>query len=176
MTENFKTEAIVPNAISIQWLWTSSDGDVHLCTGDHTIPDDPCTFLVWTLCERDVPANMSYLAREEATCQECRALVSAGRSNMIVCDICKSGSNLQPKNNSMCYPCQIRLLECNCRLAEYERDKAIALLRKWLKVSSTTKQKSDVLHVNWEDCENLNCGNIKCDTLRILQRTQMIEN
>lgn len=51
------------------------DGKVtHACEGDRMVPFDPGTFLVWTKCGRDVPANQGYVGvHSTATCPECTA-------------------------------------------------------------------------------------------------------
>lgn len=54
------------------------DGKVlHACEGDRMVPFDHGTFLVWTLCQRDVPANAAFVKNGEAvTCQTCAARMS----------------------------------------------------------------------------------------------------
>lgn len=49
-------------------LW--NDGTrVHACEGDRMVDQDRGTFLVWTLCERDVPANKGHVGQHsDATC------------------------------------------------------------------------------------------------------------
>lgn len=58
------------------------DGEiVHACQGERMHTHDPSTFLVWTLCGKDVPAGQAqvikggfggFIAAEEITCATCR--------------------------------------------------------------------------------------------------------
>ena len=60
--------------------WREGD-TVHACEGNTMHPRDPGTFLVWTLCGRDVPAGQAqiikdgfggFIAAEAATCPRCQ--------------------------------------------------------------------------------------------------------
>lgn len=56
-------------------LW--NDGThVHACEGARMVPFDPDTFLVWTYCSRDVPANAATRGGPAVavTCPKCAAL------------------------------------------------------------------------------------------------------
>jgi hypothetical protein len=54
-------------------LW--NDGQcIHAAEGDRMVDQDKRTFLVWTLCEKDVPANRSHKGdHSDTTCDECLA-------------------------------------------------------------------------------------------------------
>lgn len=51
-------------------VWKDKQGFVHACDGDDVHPG---IRLIWTLCERDVPADAAHLQREEdkITCATC---------------------------------------------------------------------------------------------------------
>lgn len=54
--------------MNIQW----NDGTtVHDCEGARIIPFDPGTFLVWTKCGIDVPANQGVNGTDAVTCKGC---------------------------------------------------------------------------------------------------------
>jgi len=49
-----------------------NDGDtIHACKGARMVPFDAGTFLIWTKCGRDVPANAAFKADISATCGAC---------------------------------------------------------------------------------------------------------
>ena len=52
-------------------LW--DDGkQIHACFGERAAPFDSRTFLVWTKCGKDVPANSGFTNKSESvTCTEC---------------------------------------------------------------------------------------------------------
>ena len=52
-------------------LYESPDGKRHLCEGGQIIVNDPSTYVVWTKCKIDVPANKSFKSDEEVNCSEC---------------------------------------------------------------------------------------------------------
>lgn len=47
------------------------DGVLHGCQGGNGAARDPGTYLVWTGCGIDVPANASFKSREAVTCPAC---------------------------------------------------------------------------------------------------------
>lgn len=47
------------------------DGVLHGCRGGNAAANDPGTYLVWTGCGIDVPANGSFKSRESVTCPAC---------------------------------------------------------------------------------------------------------
>lgn len=49
-------------------LWQSKNGQLHFCEGSEVHPGIK---LIWTLCEKDVPANTTFRSWEGATCMEC---------------------------------------------------------------------------------------------------------
>lgn len=49
-------------------LWTDPRGVTHECSGNMVHPG---IVLFWTLCERDVPADASHVAREGGDCPAC---------------------------------------------------------------------------------------------------------
>jgi len=52
----------------IKW----DDGKViHACESDYMVPNNRDTILVWTKCQRDVPANAGFYSREKVTCPKC---------------------------------------------------------------------------------------------------------
>jgi len=51
-------------------LYQSKDELIHLCEGGEAAPGE---YVVWTLCEIDVPANKSFKSEEMATCPKCKA-------------------------------------------------------------------------------------------------------
>jgi len=56
----------------INHLYQDASKSIHLCTGSRLIDSDPLTYLVWTLCDLDVPSNMSFKSsKEEADCKYC---------------------------------------------------------------------------------------------------------
>jgi len=52
-------------------LYQSPDGVIHKCEGGQIAVGDPSTYVVWTKCNKDVPANKSFKSEEVATCMEC---------------------------------------------------------------------------------------------------------
>jgi len=52
-------------------LYESPDGLIHECEGGHATPDMQ-NYLVWTKCEKDVPANKSFKSDEVVTCPKCK--------------------------------------------------------------------------------------------------------
>ncbi len=51
-------------------LYQSPDGLIHECEGGQ-LANDRCTYVVWTKCEIDVPANCSFKSQESVTCTKC---------------------------------------------------------------------------------------------------------
>jgi hypothetical protein len=51
-------------------LYESGDGMIHSCEGGQ-IANDRSTYVVWTRCGKDVPANMSFRADISPTCKKC---------------------------------------------------------------------------------------------------------
>jgi hypothetical protein len=50
---------------------------IHACEGARIVVSDPGTFVVWTRCEQDVPANAGFRENGEAvTCQKCASVES----------------------------------------------------------------------------------------------------
>ena len=54
-----------------QHLYESNDGKIHACEGARMVVHDPGTYIIWTLCEIDVPPNCSFISTEKITCQDC---------------------------------------------------------------------------------------------------------
>lgn len=53
--------------------WGSPDGKVHAVEGAQIIPNDPSTFLLWTVCgKHDVPAGAGVKSRATVTCEACK--------------------------------------------------------------------------------------------------------
>lgn len=51
-------------------LWTDKSGTTHICEGADVHPG---VRLLWTDCQRDVPANAAHLGGEQdATCLKCK--------------------------------------------------------------------------------------------------------
>lgn len=47
---------------------------VHACEGGYAATEGRSPYLVWTLCDRDVPANQSYKTQDSTiTCRQCKA-------------------------------------------------------------------------------------------------------
>lgn len=46
---------------------------VHACEGDRIVPSDPGTFLVWTVCGKDVPADRGFTGGKAVDCPTCNA-------------------------------------------------------------------------------------------------------
>lgn len=46
-------------------------GVMHACVGARMAERDPGTYLVWTLCQKDVPGGTSFKSRESVTCRDC---------------------------------------------------------------------------------------------------------
>ncbi len=53
-------------------LYKDKNGIIHLCEGSQIHRD---VYLVWSKCEKDVPANKSFESKEVATCEFCLARV-----------------------------------------------------------------------------------------------------
>lgn len=51
-------------------LWRDQDGEVHVCEGSEMHPG---IWLLWTLCQKDVPANAAFHADpgDQVTCEKC---------------------------------------------------------------------------------------------------------
>jgi hypothetical protein len=45
---------------------------IHQCEGAQIVSGNPGTYVVWTLCDKDVPANQSFKSAETPTCPRCR--------------------------------------------------------------------------------------------------------
>ncbi len=54
-------------------LYQDKNQVTHLCDGDRMISNNLDTYLVWTKCGKDVPANKSFKSKETANCQACLA-------------------------------------------------------------------------------------------------------
>jgi len=52
-------------------LYEDKNGVIHSCQGSQMIPCNSDTYLVWTDCEKDVPADKSFKSEEKATCENC---------------------------------------------------------------------------------------------------------
>lgn len=52
-------------------LFQDEGGVFHSCDGDQLVPIDRSTYVVWTKCGRDVPANKSFRSKEYPTCAKC---------------------------------------------------------------------------------------------------------
>lgn len=57
---------------------------LHACRGAQMVPGDRDTYLVWTLCGRDVPVNVGYrvagrdgstVRADEVTCVKCKGVL-----------------------------------------------------------------------------------------------------
>lgn len=59
------------------------DGEgIHLCEGSQVVHGDVNTYLVWTLCKKDVPANLSFRSADvKPTCQKCIAKYADTRAH-----------------------------------------------------------------------------------------------
>lgn len=85
-------------------LYQTKDGLLHLC--DKT-KAHPGIVLVWTKCEKDVPANASFESEEDATCPKCVADSNAksdgeremGRAS--TCTTCGSKTNTYIKGGGL---------------------------------------------------------------------------
>lgn len=54
-------------------LYEDKNGTIHACdSGDFNFYQNPIK-LVWTRCNKDVPANKSFKGGEEVTCAGCKA-------------------------------------------------------------------------------------------------------
>ena len=49
-------------------LYEDQNGLIHLCEGGEVVPNE---YVVWTLCEIDVPANQSFKSKKLPTCPKC---------------------------------------------------------------------------------------------------------
>lgn len=59
---------LVAEQDSMRW----NDGNViHECDGARMVASDPGTYLVWTKCGVDVPANAAFYGVTPVTCKEC---------------------------------------------------------------------------------------------------------
>jgi len=56
-------------------LYKDKSDSIHLCESSQIIPSDRGTYLVWTLCNKDVPANQSFKDKLEPTCAKCKNAV-----------------------------------------------------------------------------------------------------
>lgn len=52
-------------------LYQSPDGVIHECEGNQIVGNDQTTYIVWTKCGIDIPANQSFKSNEQATCKKC---------------------------------------------------------------------------------------------------------
>lgn len=50
--------------------WTDEQGLVHAVTGSDVHPG---VRLLWTLCDRDVPANAAHTGHDAVSCEACHA-------------------------------------------------------------------------------------------------------
>ena len=53
------------------------EGLIHACEGGQ-VANNRSTYVVWTLCEIDVPANQSFKSGEKVTCPKCLEAQSEG--------------------------------------------------------------------------------------------------
>lgn len=53
-------------------LYEDPKGVIHECEASQMIAGNRDTYLVWTKCEHDVPANESFKSDEEPTCDKCK--------------------------------------------------------------------------------------------------------
>lgn len=51
-------------------LYEDKAGIIHACKGSEVHPE---IYLVWTKCEKAVPANKSFKSEETSTCEACNA-------------------------------------------------------------------------------------------------------
>jgi hypothetical protein len=51
-------------------LWTDLCGITHECSGNEVHPG---IVLIWTLCDRDVPANAAHVSEQAGDCEHCLA-------------------------------------------------------------------------------------------------------
>ena len=47
------------------------NGNIHTCDSGRAISHDSGTYLVWTKCGIDVPANQSFKSKEVSNCSNC---------------------------------------------------------------------------------------------------------
>lgn len=52
-------------------LYEDENKVLHECEGERIIPYDRDTYIVWTRCLQDVPADKSFKSEEEPTCGQC---------------------------------------------------------------------------------------------------------
>ena len=52
-------------------LYQDPSGIIHTCKGERAIDYDRDTYLVWTDCLKDVPANKSFRGTDKVTCKKC---------------------------------------------------------------------------------------------------------
>lgn len=52
-------------------LYEDKNGLIHECESGQIMQRDKYTKLVWTKCNKDVPANNSFNSNELATCKNC---------------------------------------------------------------------------------------------------------
>ncbi len=55
-------------------LYEDKAGVIHSCESSQMIPGNKGTVLVWTKCNKDVPANKSFTSREFISCPECKGI------------------------------------------------------------------------------------------------------
>lgn len=58
-------------------LWTDPRGVTHECSGNEVHRG---VVLIWTLCDRDVPANASIVSDQGGDCPSCLAAKQAGEN------------------------------------------------------------------------------------------------
>lgn len=63
------------NDKTIKW---DDSAVIHSCHGERMVPFDQGTFLVWTDCSKDVPANKGFRSDSvSANCSGCSAAIKA---------------------------------------------------------------------------------------------------
>ncbi len=61
----------------VNHLYESKDGIIHACEKAEVHPG---IILVWTLCDKDVPAGKSFKSKEKVTCDACELAINKART------------------------------------------------------------------------------------------------
>jgi hypothetical protein len=72
--DTFRTLPHLGTEMPIRWI--SAPGVVHSCEGADVHPG---VRLIWTDCQRDVPANAAVLTWEQPTCPRCKEAADDAR-------------------------------------------------------------------------------------------------
>ena len=64
-------------------LYQDKNGVIHACEGSEVHRG---IYLVWTKCDKDVPANQSFKSDEKPTCEECLLKIKDEPENELVRD------------------------------------------------------------------------------------------